>query len=253
MRTFIAFTKKELYEMAKTYKLFLMGIVFFVLGVTNPLLAKLTPEIMKNYLPEGMVIKIQNPTALDSWAQFFKNVPQMGLLVLLIAFCGIISNEISKGTLTNLLTKGLSRKTVLLSKFTASNIIWAISFWICFLISYGYTKYYWDDSVYNLLFSVSCVWIFGIMLLSLSLLGEVLKSNNYGALMFTGMNVVIMLLLKIIPNALKYNPVSLITSNMELISNSKSPSDFYICLVITGIITIFSLVFALSIFDKKKL
>jgi len=63
------------------------------------------PEIVGSLVTDGVVITLPEPTAYDAWAQFFKNATQMGLFVMVILFSGVLSSELSKGTLINLLTK----------------------------------------------------------------------------------------------------------------------------------------------------
>lgn len=123
MKSFSAFFKKECMELTRTYKLFLMGILFFILGVMNPLTARYTPELIENFMPEGMEILLPEPSAADSWMQFFKNVPMMGLIILVLVFSGMMAQELSKGTLLNILTKGMPRPTVLLSKFCCGVLV----------------------------------------------------------------------------------------------------------------------------------
>ena len=117
MRAYLAFTKKELFELTKTYKLLLIVTVFLIFGFMNPVVAKFTPDLMESLMEEGIKISLPEPTIFDSWTQFFKNTTQMGLIILVIIFSGLISNELSKGTLINMLTKGLSRKTVVSWRF----------------------------------------------------------------------------------------------------------------------------------------
>ena len=105
MRAYLAFTKKELFEFTKTYKLLLIVTVFLIFGFMNPVVAKFTPDLMESLMEEGIKISLPEPTIFDSWTQFFKNITQMGLIVLVIIFSGLISNELSKGTLINMLTK----------------------------------------------------------------------------------------------------------------------------------------------------
>ena len=116
MRNYVTFLKKEWLESLRTYKLFVMLASFSILGIMNPLIAKLTPEIIDLAMPEGMEIAVAVPTAFDSWAQFYKNTGQIGVIVTVIVFSGIISVELSRGTLIHMLTKGLSRSSVILSK-----------------------------------------------------------------------------------------------------------------------------------------
>ena len=49
------------------------------------------------------------------WMQFYKNIP-IALVVMLLLFGGLLTNELQKGTLIPVLTKGLSRWKVLLTK-----------------------------------------------------------------------------------------------------------------------------------------
>ncbi|MEG0367463.1 MAG: hypothetical protein RR585_11555, partial [Coprobacillus sp.] len=124
MKSYLAFTSKEILESIRSYKAFILIIVFLILGFMSPITAKLTPEIMKNFMPAGMSIEVATPTVIDSWMQFFKNVPQIGMIVIVIVLSSMISGEINKGTLINVLTKGLSRKNVILAKFTCATLTW---------------------------------------------------------------------------------------------------------------------------------
>ncbi|MBK5253334.1 MAG: ABC transporter permease [Peptostreptococcaceae bacterium] len=254
MKAYIAFTKKEFCENLRTYKLFIMLCVFLLLGLMNPITAKITPQLLKSLMPEGMNITIMEPTALDSWAQFFKNVPQMGLSVLVIVFSGIMANEFSRGTLINMLTKGLSRKVVILSKFTMTTIIWTLSYALCFAATYAYTIYFWSsEGVSNILLSVFSLWLFGILLLAIILLGGVLFKNNYGVLLFTGGFVVALMLLNLSSTIQKYNPITLASSNMALLTNNMFVSDFTMPIVICVITIIASIGSAIMIFNKKQI
>jgi ABC-2 type transport system permease protein len=107
MKNYVAILEKELLESVRSYKLFIMLIVFFIFGIMSPLTAKLLPELLSSMVPEGITITLTEPAAIDSWMQFFKNVSQMGLIVMLLVFSGIIGVELSRGTLINMLTKGL--------------------------------------------------------------------------------------------------------------------------------------------------
>ena len=66
MKNYLAFFRKELLEYTRTYKLFIMLIIFSILGITNPLMAKLLPELLNSMLTQGMPITLAEPTALDT-------------------------------------------------------------------------------------------------------------------------------------------------------------------------------------------
>jgi len=254
MRSYIAFTKKEFYEIWCTYKFFIMISVFLLLGLMNPITAKITPQLLDSFMPEGMNITMAEPTALDSWMQFFQNVPQMGLIVLIIIFSGVMTNEFSRGTLVNLLTKGLSRSTVILAKFTMAITVWTLSYILCFVVTYGYTAYFWSNKgISNIGLSVFCLWIFGVLILAMIMLGEVLFRNNHGGLLFTCVLVVVLMLVNILPNLQKYNPISLASKNMALITGDIPVSDFTGSIVICGVATIIFIASAIVLFNQKQI
>ncbi len=253
MRVYISFIKKELTENIRTYKLFIMLVVFLLFGIMGPVVAKLMPDIIKAASPTGMTINIKSPTAIDSWTQFFKNVGQMGLLVLVIVFSGIMANELSKDTLINLLTKGLKRSTVVFSKLTVAVIIWTLSYIICLIVSYFYTAYFWKmNGMHNVFLTFFSLWLYGILLISLVILGGILFKNIYGSILLTGAAVVLMMLLDIVPKLQKFNPVTLASDNMALLTAQKSVEDFMPAIIIcTALIIIFTAL-SVMVFNKKQ-
>ena len=254
MRAYLAFTKKEFMESFRTYKLFIMLAVFLLFGMMSPVFAKITPDLLKEFMTEGISITIPEPTAIDAWGQFFKNNSQMGLIVLVIIFSGIISNEKAKGTLINIVTKGLDRKIIILSKFTASVVIWTIAYSLSAIVSYFYTIYFFGNESLNYLFqSILYLWIFGILLISIIILGGVLFKNNYGSLLFTGAFVAILFLLNIFPKLKEYNPIYLVSNNLSLIQGQLAIDIFNHSSVISLILVISSIIFSVLIFNKRQL
>lgn len=139
MNGFIAFTKKEFTENVRNYRLLTMIAIFAIFGFIGPLTAKFTPQLIETLAPQ-LNMNIPEPVALDSWVQFYKNVPSLGFSLMIILFSSILSNEYSKGTLVIMLTKGLSRPAVILAKFTVMFCIMTVSLWLCFGITWGDRK-----------------------------------------------------------------------------------------------------------------
>jgi ABC-2 type transport system permease protein len=254
MRNYSAFLKKEFFEYTKTYKLLIMLMVFTVFGITNPLIAKLLPEILGSLMTDSITMTLPEATAFDAWTQFFKNATQMGLIVMAILFSSVLSSELSKGTLINMLTKGLSRTAVIFSKYTCMVLVWTISIALCFGLTYGYTVYLFPaDLTVNLLFSTFCLWLFGVFLLAVLLLAATLTKSNYRCLLITGASVVICVLVNIIPAAHKYNPISLATDNLGLITNSIEVSSLYCTIWVSCLLSLVFLAISVLIFRKKQL
>lgn len=256
MRQFVAFTKKEFRESTATFRAYILLTVFLLLGMMSPLFAKLTPDILNSLgdMGQGITIQMPDPTALDAWAQFFKNVSQMGMLVLVIIFSGIMSNEFSRGTLVNLLTKGLSRKTVILSKFLTAGLLWTAAYLLCLGVCFAYTAYFFDIGgiSYALLVFIS-PWLFGELLLALLIFGGTLFGNIYGSLLTCFAAVVALNILSIAPKAAKYNPVSLASGTLSILYGAGGPSDFVPALIICAAATIALIIVSILIFDKKTI
>lgn len=254
MKNYITFLKKEILESIRTYKLFIMLAVFFMLGIMNPLMAKFTPDILSLAMPEGMNITIAEPSAVDSWTQFYKNVTQMGLIIIVIVFSGIISTELSRGTLINILTKGLSRRTVILSKYTYMLLMWTVNLLISFLVTWGYTVYLFPEGkTINLIFSVFCLWLFGVFLLAILLFGAVLFKSSYGSLLLVISAFTTCTLLNMVSAVHRYNPLSLMTDNMDFITNVAEPSKLYPALGITVVLSLVLIISSVMVFRKKHL
>lgn len=254
MRAYFAFIKKEFMEYTRTYKLVIMGVVFLLFGIMNPAIAKVMPDIIKSATPAGMEIKIPPPTALDAWAQFFKNVGQMGLLVLIIVFSGIMANEFSRGTLINILTKGMKRSTVILSKITVAAIIWTSSYLLSFLVSYFYTAYFWKmEGMHHVFLTFFSLWLFGLLLITLLIFGGVLFKNIFGSLFLSGGAIVVTMLLNINPKFQKYNPITLASENMLLLTSKKDLSDFIPAVTVCGVFIIVLVGGSVLLFNKKQL
>ena len=256
MKPFLAFTRKELLAQFRTGKVTILGILFVLFGIMNPAIAKLTPwlmEMMADSLAEsGMIITDITVTAMDSWVQFFKNIP-MALIVFVLMQSSIFTREYQTGTLVLSLTKGLPRSTVLIAKTVVLTLFWSAGYWLCFAITYGYNAYFWDNAVaQNLLFSVVCWWIFGLWILSLMVLFSTIASANTGVLLGTGGVVLVSSLLALVPRVSKYLP-TLLTDGNGLIYGTTAPEKYADSLVVTGILTVVCFIAAIPLFHKKSL
>ncbi|MCL2634692.1 MAG: ABC transporter permease subunit [Oscillospiraceae bacterium] len=260
MRNYVIFLKKEFIEAFKTYKLLVMGAAFLILGLMGPLTAKFTPEIIKWAMETdpsmaGMDLGalLSEPVAWDSWVQFYGNVGLMGFVALIIVFSGMLSSEISKGTLTIILTKGLSRTTVILAKLTSSVVIWTGSFLLAFLTSWGYTIYLFPDGkIHNLAFAMFCMWFYGVFLLAVTAFAATVTKRNYVCMIIVGALAVVLNIMNLIPYVVLYNPDTLTSGGVSLLSNDAAVSRFYPSLAITGIAIIALTSAAIISFNKKK-
>ncbi len=254
MKGYIAFTKKEFIEQLRTYRVLILLSVFFVFGLMSPLLAKLLPEMLSGMDLQGMIIMIPEATAIDAYAQFFKNITQMGIIVILLVFGGVISNELTKGTLINVLAKGLRRHTVILAKYTAILSLWTVTLVFASLVNQGYTMFMFDtSSISNLVFSKFCLWLFGAFLLSLIILSSVLARGSFGGLILTVVVLGGLLILDFFPKLEKVNPVYLSSHNLELLTGGLKMADTFLPVMVTVILILVNIGSSIILFNHKKL
>lgn len=254
MKSFLAFTKKEFLEQLRTFKWLIMFSVFFLFGMMSPLMAKVLPDILSGMEIEGIKLIIPTPTVMDAYMQFFKNITQMGVVVILLVFGGMLSNELAKGTLINILAKGLPRHTVILSKYFAAITLWTVSYLLSALTCYGYTAYLFETAnVKNLVFSLLCLWLFGCFVIALILLSSTITGGNFGGLILSAAFLILMLMINIFPKAEKFNPVTLASKNTALINGSQEVSGLLLTVWITCALTAACLIISLLIFRKKRL
>ena len=254
MRSYLAFTKKEIREQWKNYKAIILGIVFVIFGIMNPLIAKITPMLLENYAVQGIKLEIPDPVAMDSWMQFYKNIGQIGLIVVIILFSGVLTTEIQSGTLIPLVTKGLPRPAVIWSKFTMVSLYWSAAYFMSYGITYGYTAYFWDMKVVKHVFlGAFFLWLFGEMLLSIQLFFSTICKSGMMALLGTGSVIVLMFVIGIVPKAKCYLPLVLNGSNTDLLNGTVSLSDFYWPAAIAVLIIVVSMSLATILFNRRNL
>ena len=132
--------RKELLELARTSRLIILVVVLGFFGLSSPLLAKYTPEIL-GLVPgaEEFTHLIPPPTVMDAIAQYVKNLGQFGILLALLLAMGMMSQEKERGTAAMMLTKPLPRGTFLVSKFFALGIGFVVALTVAALGGYYYT------------------------------------------------------------------------------------------------------------------
>ena len=256
MKSLLAFIKKEMMEQFRSGRLLMLGILFILFGIMNPAMAKLTPwlfEVLADSLAQsGMTVTQMEVSAMDSWVQFFKNIP-MGLIVFIVLQSSIFTKEYESGTLVLALTKGFARDKVVVAKFVVPALLWTVNYWICFGITYGYNAYFWDNSVAkNLGFAVICWWLFGLWVIALLVLFSVLVKANTGVLAGVGGMVFGLYLLGLLPKLKEYVPTRLMDGN-SLVYGLAEPQTYGKALVVTFVFGVICLTVSIPVFHKKHL
>lgn len=211
MKGFYAYLKKELCEQVATFKVLIVVLLFFLLGVISPIGAKYTTEVIGALSTDLINLQMPDPTYIDAWAQYFKNISQLGFVVFVIIFYNTLGNELIKGTLIIPFSKGLAIREVVNAKFCALVINWTVSLVVSFFSCSLYTKVLFPDvnftGVMPLLF---CSWLFGVFLIALIICTNVVCKGGYVSLLLIVSCIGVLFLINLIPKMKEYNPLNIV-------------------------------------------
>ncbi|MBM6756979.1 ABC transporter permease [Collinsella tanakaei] len=127
MRGYFAFLRKELAEAVAGRRLAVMAALFCGLGMASPFLTRYMSEILAA-LGSGVTASAPR-TAVDAWGAFFNNASGLGLSITLILWAGVVSQEVSRGTLLLMVTRGLPRPAVVMAKWTSAVACFTVCWW----------------------------------------------------------------------------------------------------------------------------
>lgn len=256
MKQLIAFTNKEFMEINRTGKFVFLMLFSILFGIMNPAIAKLTPWLMETMSDSlenaGLIVTEVEVDALTSWTQFYKNIPMM-LIVFLLLFSGILTVEYQKGTLINMITKGMVRWKIIASKATVMLVLWTIGYWICFGITYGYNAYFWDNSIaFHVVFPAACFYLIGVWLVSLLLLMSACFQSNSAVMIAVGGVFLVVYLLGLLPDIKAYLPVQLLTPSNLLVGIDES-FEYVYAITVTIVLSVLDIAAAMICFNKRNI
>lgn len=185
MRGYLAFLRKELGEAVAGRRLAVMAALFCGLGMASPFLARYTSEILAAL---GSGVSASAPrTAADAWGAFFNNASGLGLSITLILWAGVVSQEVSRGTLLLMVTRGLPRPAVVMAKWTSAVACFTACWWPgCALASFYIGTLWPGEAVPGALAAAGAAWVAGVMCLGVLVLGSCLFRQPFAAVVLAG-------------------------------------------------------------------
>lgn len=249
----IAFLKKEFREMIKTPKLVIILSVFLFFSIIGPLTAKYMNEIIATFASE-IEINFPDPTHIQSWEQFYSNTTSISMIVFLIMMTGTVAQEKAKGSIYLVLTKNITRKSLLITKVFAAIILFTVIYILSILVSGYYTWFLFKEVFYDGLFiSLLSIYILGIFfIITAVFLSVIIKSSTHAALIAFAVYAV----LNIFTIASSINPYNPAGSSILVLNQLKTfdkTGDIWLNIIITAILSIGLCVFSIKIFKKQEL
>ena len=251
--SFMAALRKEIKEQWRTYRLLICVVVLGLFGMTSPLMAKFTPEIIKA-IPGAEVAAslIPTPTIADAFTQYIKNTNQFGILVALLITMGAVVQEKERGTAAIMLVKPLSRGAFLLSKFISISLTLVISLLVAGLGAYYYTLFLFNATDIGAWAALSGLLLVQFMvIIAITLLFSTLVRSQAAA---AGLAVGVLLLsaiVGVVPTIAKYLPGQLLNWGGSIMLGQPQPA--WPALWVSLGIILACLAGAWIIFDRQEL
>ncbi len=227
MRQVSIFFKKELLASWRSYHVLILLISFLFLGMFSPLAARFTPQILESFIPEGVVFALPEPTYIDSWLQFFKNMSQLQLIIVIIIFSGLLANEHQNQTLPMLLAKGLSGRSIILGKFLSAALLTAAGLLLGFVACLFYTWFYFNSGLsLSIAVGVAGQGLGYLVVIAFFLCFGSLFAKLSSVLLSGLGSLALLLALNIFPAAVRWNPVTVFSAGSALLQPGTKIPDY---------------------------
>lgn len=183
MNPTIVLLRRELLEQWRTMRLGVLVIVFLVVGLVSPVLARYTPELMTSLLPAGQLpLRLPTPTMADAVAQFIRNVGGTLTLAAVLLAMGMIASEKERGTAAFILTTPATVGSFVLSKVLALALALAAALLAAGLGAYAYSAWLFappDPGPFAAM--IACVWLSHLAVGSITLLASAVAPSAVAA------------------------------------------------------------------------
>jgi ABC-2 type transport system permease protein len=178
---FFTVFRKEMLEQWRTSRFIIVAAVLVAFGMSSPLLAKFTPEMLKLIpnVPPEIFAAFPTPTVADAIGQYIKNMSQFGILLALLMTMGVVVQEKERGTAAFFLTRPVSRETFLLAKFASMALTFIASLSLAAIGCWYYTYVFFEPLPWGpFLIMNGLMLIIFLVYMALSLLGSTLARSN---------------------------------------------------------------------------
>ena len=252
MSGFTVLLRKDITEQWRTFRFPALVLAFFLIGMSSPLLAKYTPELLEQ-LAGDIEITLPVPTVTQSIEQIVGNLAQIGPIAAIFLAMSVIATEKRRGTAALVLTKPVSRGAFITSKFVAMMITLGAGIIVGCAGGYAYTAILFETppiggyAAFTLLILLAVTVYAAVTFLSSTILDSPLAAAGVGFAFF-----VVTLAVSVLPEIGRFMPVGLYGPAQQLALGKSSP-DVVLPALVNIVIVILALVFAWLSFRRQSL
>lgn len=222
-----AFLDKEWRESWRSGRLFLLSALFLALGISTPLMLKFLPQLIPAEWQSmlGPLLPSGPAAAVDT---LFKNLAQVGVLVLVLVVMGTIAEERARGQLELVLSKPVSVAGIVWAKFAVHAFSFLLAVLCAFLPFFAYLRVLYPPGValLPLLVGAGFFVVYGLLVIAFTLFASALFTSQVGAALLSGG---FFLALSFLPNLggdfARLSPAGLLAAARDLALGAGRPGD----------------------------
>ncbi len=254
MRGFSAFFGKEMLEIRKTWRMWVLPLIMAFVGLTSPIIAKVTPDLISSLMADqpGMMVILPEPTTMDAYLQFMKNATQLVLIAVIISVAGMMVSEKRSGTAVMVLTKPISRTAMLLAKVLSNWVLLLCSTLLGAALCVGMTFVVFDTAhAVDFLVAVGAWYLLAAMFIAVMALLSVLIPSQGGV---AGAGVVFYFVVAVLSGwdvTRKYTPAGLMNAG-DLVLPDGNVELLWPALTALGVILV-AVVVAAMVFERQEI
>ncbi|MGY3779441.1 ABC transporter permease [Isobaculum melis] len=248
--------KKEFQQYQKEMKLIWLPILCIFIGLSQPIMLHFLPDILASMGgSEGLVIQTTTQTGNEVLANVIgAQFDQLGLIVIVMTFMGLVLAEKENGMLDFILTRPVSATSYIASKWLASFSFLIVSLLIGFMASVYYTDIYFSAVDLGLALSaILCylLWIGFVMCLVL-MCSTLLNSQGVVALVSLAVAFLLKVLTGLHLPINRFNPASLSTQAANKLLTGETSTDLIWQVMATFVLSFVLIYVSIKWIQKKN-
>ncbi len=247
--------KYDFYYLLKTSKFIVFPVVLILIAIMSPLSAKYLNEILAvAFEGSGIVMEFGEPTVFDSYMQYFGNVYEIYLYVIIFVAVGMFIGDKTKGLLPLILSKPINRTKYIFSKFISFGLLVLVSLFIGYFVFDYYTYFLFDEvDMLGMFYTTLLYFVYIIYIISMAMFASTHSKSYILAVVITFGGMILFGLLRVLDpiiKVLEYLPGSILENIINVLTGDATMENIlYNILLTLGISTVFM---TLSIIRFRK-
>lgn len=244
---------KDLREVVRTWRIWVLPLISLAMGLLSPVFARIAPALLEATTEgTGVTIAIPEPTVLDAYLQWSKNLSQVVLVAVVITASGTISGEVRRGTAQMMLVKPVSRPAFLVARLASELAVAVFSAAIGALGCWAMTAVLFEVADVWPLLRSTLLWLaFAALVISVMVLLSAWLDSTAGAAGVGVASYFVAMALSGWTPARDFSPLGLITAGDRLLAGG-SVGLVWPLVTALGLTTAVTLL-AIAVFSKKEI